>query len=360
MHSQRRVRQSASARPAASRAIRRTYSTVFGQRATTDHRISIFSLHAFSHSHRSSRIRCGNPEVVTEGTWTVRLSASRYGLGGKIAYAHIGLATTTCNNNVNCFETNASGQTLVEYVYLGDMPLAMVRPTEQVYYYHNDHLGTPRVMTNASGAIVWKAAYNAFGNATVDVSSTITNNLRFPGQYYDTESGLHYNWNRYYDPNTGRYITADPIGLEGGVNVFGYVGGNPVNWVDPEGLQIAIPIPPPPVAVPGPYKYKPMPFPSLPSLPEPNNPVSITPPSAGALLAQNIKHWLDVIQGNLNTAQEHANKCNSSSPDNQDQHKWRQEIKAALDKAKKIAEKRLSGKAKAEVLKTIERIANSI
>jgi RHS repeat-associated protein len=91
-------------------------------------------------------------------------------------------------------------------------------------------------MTNASGAVVWRAAYNAFGNATVDASSTVVNNLRFPGQYYDAETGLHYNWNRYYDPNTGRYITADPIGLEGGINLFSYVGGNPVNKMDIMGL----------------------------------------------------------------------------------------------------------------------------
>ena len=62
------------------------------------------------------------------------------------------------------------------------------------------------------------------------------NNLRFPGQYYNAETGLHYNWNRYYDPETGRYLSPDPIGLDGGLNLYAYVENDPVNWSDPEGL----------------------------------------------------------------------------------------------------------------------------
>ena len=82
---------------------------------------------------------------------------------------------------------------------------------------------------------MWQAAYLPFGEAQLRVG-TITNNLRFPGQYFDAETGLHYNWNRYYDPATGRYISPDPIGLDGGLNLYAYVGNDPVNLVDPEGL----------------------------------------------------------------------------------------------------------------------------
>jgi len=65
---------------------------------------------------------------------------------------------------------------------------------------------------------------------------TITNSLRFAGQYYDEETGLHYNWHRYYDPKTGRYLTPDPIGLAGGINIFAYVDNNPTNRTDPRGF----------------------------------------------------------------------------------------------------------------------------
>jgi RHS repeat-associated protein len=94
--------------------------------------------------------------------------------------------------------------------------------TEIVSYFHNDHLGTPQVLTNDSQTIVWKAAYTPFGGADI-LTQTVENNFRFPGQYYDQETGLHYNYFRYYHPTTGRYVTPDPIGLEGGINPFLYV-----------------------------------------------------------------------------------------------------------------------------------------
>jgi RHS repeat-associated protein len=133
-------------------------------------------------------------------------------------------------------ETNQSGQMLAEYIYLGDQLLAMIKPGELAYYFHNDHLGTPQVLTDGTGSIAWKAAYKPFGEAVISIA-TVQNPFRFPGQYYDQETGLHYNYFRYYNPQTGRYITPDPIGLEGGINLFAYVRGNPLRWIDPFGLD---------------------------------------------------------------------------------------------------------------------------
>jgi RHS repeat-associated protein len=124
---------------------------------------------------------------------------------------------------------------LAEYVYLGDQLLSMIKPGENVYYFHNDHLGTPQVLTDDAQTIAWKAVYTAFGEAVPSIQ-TIENPFRFPGQYYDSETGLHYNYFRYYNPQTGRYITPDPIGLEGGINLFAYVENKPINNTDYLGL----------------------------------------------------------------------------------------------------------------------------
>ena len=110
-------------------------------------------------------------------------------------------------------------------------------------YYHNDHLGTPQRLSDESGTIAWSAGYTAFGNATIDpILSSIDNNLRFPGQYFDQETGLHYNYQRFYDPGTGRYTQVDPIGFwAGDVNLYRYVQNQPTNWVDSSGLDGSYP-----------------------------------------------------------------------------------------------------------------------
>lgn len=118
-------------------------------------------------------------------------------------------------------------------------PLALLQgegDTAQVYHYQLDQLGTPQELTDHRGQIAWSAHYRAYGNVLKLDKAEITNPLRFQGQYYDEESGLHYNRHRYYNPNTGRYLTPDPIKLAGGLNSYQYVP-NPTGWVDPLGLS---------------------------------------------------------------------------------------------------------------------------
>ena len=148
-------------------------------------------------------------------------------------------------------ETNTAGT--VQAVYLYDdngTPLAIVQAANSAYnntsqdklvYLQTDHLGTPRLATDAAKRTIWKWESDAFGSTAPvqdpdgdGIATTI--NLRFAGQYYDAESGLHDNWHRTYDPSLGRYLSSDPIGLDGGMNTFGYVGQSPMVNVDPKGL----------------------------------------------------------------------------------------------------------------------------
>ncbi|WP_419710023.1 RHS repeat-associated core domain-containing protein [Pseudomonas sp. NFX224] len=107
------------------------------------------------------------------------------------------------------------------------------------FYYQLDHLGTPQELTDYGGEIVWSAKYTAYGKVsqiTHGGGEQLEQPLRFQGQYFDTESGLHYNRHRYYHPDTGRYLTPDPIKLAGGLNQYRYTP-NPTGWVDPLGLS---------------------------------------------------------------------------------------------------------------------------
>ncbi|UJP06215.1 MAG: DUF6531 domain-containing protein [Nitrosomonas sp.] len=134
-----------------------------------------------------------------------------------------------------------------ETIWLEGIPVAVIKkPTAtspiQVYYIHTDHLNTPRAIVNANNTIVWRwENTHAFGANPPDEdpdgnNQTFEYHPRFPGQYFDKETSLHYNYFRHYEPETGRYISPDPIGLMGGVNVWGYVAGNPVSFTDPYGL----------------------------------------------------------------------------------------------------------------------------
>ncbi len=151
-------------------------------------------------------------------------------------------------------EYDQNGTPIQETIYLGNLPVAVIKQGN-VYRLYADHLNTPRAIADTTNKVVWRWQSDAFGttaaNEDADGDGTQFNyNLRFPGQYLDQETGLHYNYFRDYNPHTGRYVQSDPIGLAGGLNTYIYVGNNPLYWIDPLGLAVAVPMPAP-VVIPG-------------------------------------------------------------------------------------------------------------
>jgi RHS repeat-associated protein len=152
---------------------------------------------------------------------------------------------------------------------MGDVPVATLRPsgsTIATYYVHTDQVNTPRLVTRPSdNAIVWRWDTDPFGTVAPNQNpaslGTFIYNLRFPGQYYQVETGLNYNYERDYDPAVGRYIESDPIGLAGGsYSPYNYAYGDPVGNVDPLGLAPPLPpgvFPPPPNVPGGPWSWAP-------------------------------------------------------------------------------------------------------
>ncbi|UXY15344.1 hypothetical protein N8I74_18865 [Chitiniphilus purpureus] len=143
-------------------------------------------------------------------------------------------------------EYDAAGQPKLEHLWLGTLPVGTVQHsqgTAQLYYAWADHLGTTRQLSDpARRKVVWDWPISEpFGHSGVredpDVDGKlVTYNLRFPGQYFDKETGRFYNYFRDYDPRIGRYIQSDPIGLAGGINTYAYVRGDPLSYSDPKGL----------------------------------------------------------------------------------------------------------------------------
>ncbi|MES2319827.1 MAG: DUF2235 domain-containing protein [Pseudomonadota bacterium] len=161
-------------------------------------------------------------------------------------------------------ELDEQGRVARQYIYLAGQPVAIVdvhkalgagersalmqaasdigtavgawfTSAEPLSFLHNNHLGAPELATDMAGHTVWQAAYTAFGKL-VGNKGAYAHNLRLPGQYEDTETGLYYNHHRYYDPQRGQYLTPDPLGLRAGINTYAYVSGNPLKYVDPDGL----------------------------------------------------------------------------------------------------------------------------
>lgn len=106
----------------------------------------------------------------------------------------------------------------------------------RILYFHTDVNGAPEEMTDSNGKIVWETGYQVWGNTIQEKDhGGVEQNLRYQGQYLDRETGLHYNLHRYYDPDVGRFMVTDPIGLRGGLNLYAYAP-NPLTYIDPLGL----------------------------------------------------------------------------------------------------------------------------
>ena len=142
-------------------------------------------------------------------------------------------------------EYTSTGALIQETVWMGDTPVATLQPNGSlvtIYYVHTDHLGTPRKITRPSdNGLMWRWDPDTFGSLNPNTNPTglgaFNYNLRFPGQYSLNESGLYYNYYRTYDPQMGRYLESDPMGLWGGSwSTYAYVDGNPISETDPLGL----------------------------------------------------------------------------------------------------------------------------
>ncbi|VWC38626.1 YD repeat-containing protein [Burkholderia lata] len=144
-------------------------------------------------------------------------------------------------------------ETLVEAAFIatgtdGRFVQVPAKTRHATLFYQNDHLGTPQELLDESGKVVWLGRYRAWGGEKtvwreIPERNEAGNPVRFQGQYRDEETGLHYNRYRYYDPDSGRFVSKDPIGLAGGLNVYQYAP-NPSAWIDPLGLQSKPPVPP--------------------------------------------------------------------------------------------------------------------
>lgn len=141
-------------------------------------------------------------------------------------------------DNASQLVSEASGSTRRDYIAVDGLPLA-VADGASLGFITADGLGSPRAVTSAAGTVVWTWPYalNPFGENRATSTTGYVLNLRLPGQYADGEAGLKYNINRSFDAATGRYLESDPMGLAAGPSTYGYVESNPLDRIDPLGLD---------------------------------------------------------------------------------------------------------------------------
>ena len=200
-----------------------------------DNKTNQTTYYIYNSEQRLIRLEDNERQIIAQYTYNPfgqRVSKNINGITTYFLYSQEGLVA----------EYSQTGQLKTEYHYQPNStwmtnPLFMRNNFGEVLYYYNDHLGTPQALYNKQGQQKWQANYSAFGQAEI-INNLVTQNLRFSGQYYDDESGLHQNFFRDYDPRIGRYIQTDPIGLRGGINTYAYVGGNPLVFIDPFGLVL--------------------------------------------------------------------------------------------------------------------------
>ncbi|AMB86381.1 hypothetical protein AWM79_14145 [Pseudomonas agarici] len=209
------------------------------EKRSASHRVQRF---AYDAEHRLIEVH--NQDGVRETV--VRMTYDPLGRRiGKTEHNHNGYLlgeTRFTWDGLRLLQEHKNTQTsLYLYVDEGYEPLARVDglgDVQKIRYYHTDPNGLPEQLTEADGTRVWQARYKVWGNTLEEVREPYyieEQNLRFQGQYLDRETGLHYNTFRFYDPDVGRFTTPDPIGLEGGVNLYQYAP-NPMGWIDPWGL----------------------------------------------------------------------------------------------------------------------------
>ncbi len=235
--------------------IMNTGTTAFQYASTSNRQTSSTGGMAKTYSYDAA----GN--IISDGSATFTYGANgrlaQVAKGGTTAYAINGLGQRVAKTGSGATtgatyfvydeaghligEYDASGNVVQETVWLEDVPVGVLK-SGAVYYVNPDHLGAPLSITDANGKAVWRWDRDPYGNGKANENpsnlGTFSYNLRLPGQYYDKETELHYNYFRDYNPKTGRYVQSDPIGLNGGLNTYAYSYGSPVIYKDKNGKEI--------------------------------------------------------------------------------------------------------------------------
>jgi RHS repeat-associated protein len=191
----------------------------------------------------------GRIATLVKGTVTTTYAYN--GMGQRVRkFSSSGATSTTVfvydQQGMLLGEYGNTGTPIREYMWMNNELVAIFTPNgtnpPNIFYVHNDHLGSPKQVYTKANVLRWRWMTEPFGTTAPENTPTagqaaFTQPIRFPGQYHDTESNLFYNHHRTYDQTSGRYTQSDPIGLAGGINTYAYVNGNPIRYIDPEGLE---------------------------------------------------------------------------------------------------------------------------